>query len=59
MKVCLQDTPVILIQKADNSKHGRKNMYVLNVSHGGVVYPIVLYKKVLQLGVGTPLVSIH
>lgn len=60
MKVCLQDTPVIIIQKTDNRKHGRETRMFWTCLRG-VGTPLVLYKKILQLGVGryTPLVSIN
>ncbi len=53
MKVCLQDTPVILIQKGDNSKHGRKKMYVLNVSQRGLATPLAYTKKCFNKGLTT------
>ncbi len=54
MKVCLQDTPVILIQNADNSKHGRKNMYILSVSPRGLGDPLSYTKKCSVKGLVPP-----
>ena len=44
--------------KSGQQQTWKKQMYVLNVFLG-VSYPCVSYKKVLQLGVDPPMVSIH
>ena len=58
MNVCLQDTPVILIQTPDKNNNEEKNVCFKRV-FGGLVPPAVSYKKGLPRGVPPPRVSIH
>ena len=58
MNVCLQDTPVILIQTPDKNNNEEKKC-MFQTSLWGVGTSSVSYKKGLPRGVPPPLVSIH
>ena len=58
MNVCLQDTPVILIQTPDKNNNEEKKC-MFQTSLWGVGASSVSYKKGLPRGVPPPLVSIH